>query len=552
MGYALLWIEGLVLGLLLVATAMAGLARTRLPHWVQCCCVVVVVLVPLSLFGTILGGAAWLRFERGMLTGLYVPLLALLISFVVLVIGLMFWGLRRRNETVAAAGWSLGKSALALLVVLVLVTMTYWNLDLAVSQRLATVRVEAGALALAVSPPKLPEKDNAALVYGRVFASWDNDSSWPAVFDKAADALTSETSVAAQGEAEKPTFDFLDPALADFLDEHAADLTLLRKGAALPGCRFDRDFGRPRIDTMLPELQHMRTATRMLGIEARYLAAKGETGKALENVQAMFSLAQHTASDPFLVSALVGIAIDGMAVATLETVLPGHKLTAEDSVDLEIPSANTFQNRITRAFRMEEAMALWLFSEMNSQRDWVKTISMADLDGGSSGIFPGFASLYRVFLLKQDMDQYRDTIASFEILGSQPYHKVKKHWDEREQTLTEKGGGLMTSLLLPALTNCVKASVRGDAQHRTAQVAWAMHRYRATNGDFPEKLADLKPETLMMLPLDPYDSKPLRLKYADDGWVAYSIGPDMTDDGGVPMDRDSQKGDITFVYQKVD
>ncbi len=89
----------------------------------------------------------------------------------------------------AAADWPRGKLAIALVAAVALHAMTFWNMDLAARQQLASLRTEAGALALSVAPPRMPDRDNAALVYQQAFEamgcndappdSWEwEDSSW--------------------------------------------------------------------------------------------------------------------------------------------------------------------------------------------------------------------------------------------------------------------------------------------------------------------------------------------------------------------------------------
>ena len=64
-------------------------------------------------------------------------------------------------------------------------------------------------------------------------------------------------------------------------------------------------------------------------------------------------------------------------------------------------------------------------------------------------------------------------------------------------------------------------------------VALAAESYRSTHGGrWPEKLADVAPKFLTVLPLDPYDAQPLRYRIHDDSIVIYSIGPDLVDDDG--------------------
>src|SRR5439155_7316740 len=126
---------------------------------------------------------------------------------------------------------------------------TVTNIDLAVKVQMAAERTEAGARALAVAQPRLPDHDNAAPVYQQAF-----------------DALLPREVVSAEKSEEwfgqsvlgrrRPTVDPKSKELRAFLDRRRAGLTLLRRAADMPDCSFDRDFSRG-FDLLLPEIEHM-------------------------------------------------------------------------------------------------------------------------------------------------------------------------------------------------------------------------------------------------------------------------------------------------------
>jgi hypothetical protein len=61
----------------------------------------------------------------------------------------------------------------------------------------------------------------------------------------------------------------------------------------------------------------------------------------------------------------------------------------------------------------------------------------------------------------------------------------------------------------------------------------AATRARLQTVALPGSAADLVPERLAVLPIDPFTTDAtLRSKTTDDAWVVYSIGPDGEDDGG--------------------
>jgi len=128
----------------------------------------------------------------------------------------------------------------------------------------------------------------------------------------------------------------------------------------------------------------------------------------------------------------------------------------------------------------------------------------------------------------------------------------------RRPTLSEsvlKGSGpscvTVTRHAAEYFRDAPKLLAKSDAQHATAVAALAIARFQAKSGRLPKDLAALVPEYLVAVPLDPFDGKPIKYKQSDRGVVVYSIGADMVDDGGVPVDEKTEKGDILFAIPKV-
>jgi hypothetical protein len=91
---------------------------------------------------------------------------------------------------------------------------------------------------------------------------------------------------------------------------------------------------------------------------------------------------------------------------------------------------------------------------------------------------------------------------------------------------------LLVRELLPATEKVAEAERRTRALLRCAAAGLAAERYRRKHGRWPEGLDDLKGEFLREVPLDPYDSKPLRYRKDGEGIVIYAIWKDRQDDGG--------------------
>jgi hypothetical protein len=95
---------------------------------------------------------------------------------------------------------------------------------------------------------------------------------------------------------------------------------------------------------------------------------------------------------------------------------------------------------------------------------------------------------------------------------------------------------------------------RSQALLRCTITGLALECYRAEKERWPDRLDELGPAYLKAVPLDPFDTRPLRYKRLPDGVLVYSVGPDGQDDGGaLNWKRDGAKGtDLGFRLWDVD
>jgi hypothetical protein len=112
---------------------------------------------------------------------------------------------------------------------------------------------------------------------------------------------------------------------------------------------------------------------------------------------------------------------------------------------------------------------------------------------------------------------------------------------------------IFSRMLLPSLNKAFQRDADHTALVRTTQTAIAVERFRlAHSGNLPASLNDLVPAYLPSVPCDPFDGQPLRYKLLGPGYVVYSIGSDMRDDGGVEADpkKPGSTNDITFTLER--
>ena len=521
--------------LLWSAAFTAAAARTR-PGWVRRVLIAVAVVVPVLSLVPWVSLTALLAFGAKLQANWFTPTLTALLSALVGGVWIVRAGLSPRPSP-AAATWPLVGLAAMFLLAKAVAAGTLLFIDNAVAAEGRMLRVEAAQMMAAALPPAPAADDNAAPLYQRAFA-----------------ALAADTTL---GEETSPVQDSLvaDPAspeVAATLDRHAATLDLLRRATDRPGCRFDRDWSRPSIDMLLPELQEMRQAARLLTLAARKAAADGDGARALADIVRIHRLGLHAAGEPLLVSGLLGQAIDSVALQTLVDILP--RLDKEDLPLLDAEAVRDFMaTPITyqRAFLGEEAFGLATLGDLADGAEGMTSLELlrSVFDEPTRFTFDGpFSCLYRCFMLPSDIAGYRAVMGRYQdLVGAmlrsitRSYPAIVKEATEIEDEMTSARPGIFSAMLTPALTAVIKSQARGAAMHDVAGVLVAATRARLAGTSLADSLV---PDAVPALPGDPFTAdKPLVAKRGDDGWVVYSVGPDGEDDGGpVPAGADPSEG----------
>ena len=88
---------------------------------------------------------------------------------------------------------------------------------------------------------------------------------------------------------------------------------------------------------------------------------------------------------------------------------------------------------------------------------------------------------------------------------------------------------------LNAFETAFKKVMKVETAKQMTITAIALKRFQLKHGSFPQQLAELTPEFLASVPLDPVDGQPLRYRLnADGSFTLYSVAENGKDDGGDP------------------
>ncbi len=524
------------------AACTAAAVRIRQP-WLRRLVLVVGLLAPMLSLLPFVAMATVLEFIAHLEVSWFSSILTL---FIAVVIG-CGWILRSGTQphgggwsTVPAAKWSV----IGLFTLFVLSKSVAAGVILFMNQAAITeaefLQLESASLMTTHLPPVVSDADNAAELYRAAAQLIEDDKDFVSA----------------------PLDDPKDPAVIAILERHAPTLDILRRATARPTCRFTRDYSRPSMDMVLPEIQFLRTAARLFAVSARISAAQGKADQALSDIVCISRMSQHASSEPLLISGLVGISIDSIAIDSLIAVLPTLKkqdlgLLKEDDLQDFLRTPLSLQRNLYG----EEAFGLSIFSQFGSGQLNAGELafvlsheaSIPETFSQSTAFLSPTIMAYRIFLFHFDLAAYKNYLHTLQNIAAQqgPYARKKTVLEKIEKDLGVHRYGILTSLIAPAVGKAIERLARATMRHQAALVAVAATCERLTNDTLPEKSDDLVPEQLPCIPRDAFDPEhTLIYSLRPPGAAIYSVGPNGKDDGGPtrPNDKTQKKTDDVGVF----
>ena len=311
------------------------------------------------------------------------------------------------------------------------------------------------------------------------------------------------------------------------LAEYAESMALLHEAARMGGAaRYDTKF-EDGFAMLLEHSQRLRSGARMLSLEAHARAHRGDAEGAAESINACILLARSLENEPLLVSQLVSLAIHSIGQSLIAKLVPHVDFSDEDLAQLQesLRSAD-FVAAMHRAFQGERAMGIHAFRNPQMFSD--------------SGEIFGAGIPFR----KEDLSMYIDLMTRQVDALEQPWPQARKEAEEVSVEIRAIASSpinrlryMATALVMPATEMAIAAGARVDASRRSTDTMIAVERFRRRHGNVPETLTQLVPDYLPEVPVDPFDSNPIRYVVGENEVVIYSIGKDNVDNGGQSNDK---------------
>lgn len=297
-------------------------------------------------------------------------------------------------------------------------------------------------------------------------------------------------------------------AVVSFLNTHAEALKAVHRAAdSGGGVRFPHDFSQG-IAMLLPDIHQARSCARLLTLEAHVRAREGDTAGTVESIRDTFALARTLDRDPVLVSFLVRMALDGIAIENTRQLLGQADPTREELRAVQEDLRNLdYHAELENALIGERVFGLSIFD-----------------DPGQLGFGPFQSQLMRLAAPGAKI-KYIDLMSDAIEAASEPWDEVlanepwKKNWNPNSRNPFD---GLVGSVF-PAIDNCYLAAARQETKSTALDAAIAVELYQREHGEPPATLEALVPDYLPAVPIDPFSGKALSYKPIEGGFILYGL-----------------------------
>jgi len=324
-------------------------------------------------------------------------------------------------------------------------------------------------------------------------------------------------------------------------------LALVERATAMPECRFDIDWSQG-MSALFPQFAWLRGDARLLELQAMALCEEGKADEALQATAQMVDLSNSLKGTPNLISLLVRVSIDSMALGAVErTIYDSTPSPNVCRVAEAVLARVEFRGALVRALEAKRAMDLDVFEGIREGRPGMSARNIGgelDMLALWGGRYPTHCLPYDTLFLLKGMELYieRAKLPFFERDSRLPPEL------ERVRAQLESPfpfpPRILSLMLLPAYDGIPRRVAQGEANVGLARVALLLKAYRGEQGHYPESLEELARYEGKELPLDPCSGQPFHYRRNGSGFILYSVGTDGVDDGGKVSVRAGQEGPI--------
>jgi len=381
--------------------------------------------------------------------------------------------------------------------------------------------------------PKVPDAENASLVYAEAFKLLPSPGTDREDYEQLSDFADAEKRKADPGSWDKA---------CAAIGAYDRALELAERAASMERCRFPVKW-EDGFAALFPHYRSLRGLARLANARGLIAARDGKMDEAARFMGLSLRIARSVEGEPTLISVLVRAAIINMTCRNLRDAAPYVSLTEDQTARLSESLAEAdLRPHYRLAMQGERDAGLLAFRELRDDPSAFGELTDVQIPLARLTVFAARPVLYA------DERFYLGLMGKIIADAEKPI---------RDSGLKDLEGlhllyRPVTSMILPVVSGVKSRVYEALAETRVCRVGLELSAYERRHGTYPDSLAGLGVSDPEMLE-DPLSGKALIYKRQGKGFVLYSVGKDMKDDGGKPLSdgrSGPSKGDIAWRVEK--
>ncbi len=334
--------------------------------------------------------------------------------------------------------------------------------------------------------------------------------------------------------------------------------SLLNQAAATPRAVRPTPQGR-LIDMMLPSLGKYRNFARLNGARMYMASVSGDDAERVQAFEQTLAIARVSAHGSFLIEALVGIAIDALALNELVNEIV-EKPPSEATLLAFLAAIDRQPLPPMRSAMEGERLGTldtiqWTHTDDGAGSGRLITTTVSQL-----GIAPGAGPLdrfsqWRIFNIggaafPSKAANIRKANGLYELIFKAvdaPYYQRMGATAEIENYIeTLPNRYIVLKAMFPAIGKSLQSRDQLQVQLNATRVIIALEIFKHRNGHYPQALDELAPSILPQVPVDPFTGKNFGYQVLDPAndpdlrrYTVYSFGADQVDNRGNTKPKDA-------------
>jgi len=370
----------------------------------------------------------------------------------------------------------------------------------------------------------------------------------PNAFDfyvQAGNAVTGDKQISDAISTQPPTT--LTPAQIDALvQQNLGAINTLHQGFAYPYV----DPSPRSIKTLVPYFAKYRGMARLLSLQSKVRAEKGDWGGAVDSNLDAVRLGEDVPHGSVVIGYLVGVACQAIGRrpiwTSIEHLNAAQSRTAATRLESIMDRNFSFADTLQEEKYFGQAALLEMFADPKQTRAYL----VQDMGTNPGEEPPGAAAaqslsvlFYLAYSKSRIMQGYTTYMDQSAAIARQPYGL---HLPPPPLPTDP-----INNILLPVFSQARLKGVDSETQNGLLLVMLALRAFRLEHGRYPAALTELAPAYLKKLPDDPFAAQGT-FKYILNGntYTLYSVGPDGKDDSGKAIDdiRQANSGNPNARY----